>query len=232
MNSTAVESDQENSLDNCQLEHRFAQVRSNCRNSPSLPPCKGRRKMREHATTHKPSTDSTSGFSSLGSLTTEMSESNSDIFYIYKPIISMDSLKQSSEGQQARDRYKKSRFRSAAQLQLGHPQSGPNEEEPVTTTSHFSSSMDSVSYVKHSNLDVRELTFAERVHLARLHYLTIRNGIRLALVLFCLGWFIYNAYTILKEYTEYGTVVYMEYRQPKFTGPPAISICTHCILCS
>ena len=85
-------------------------------------------------------------------------------------------------------------------------------------------------YTRHSNLDVRPLSFKEQFNLSRRYYLTIANIIWFCTVLFCLGWFIYIAQIICKEYEEHDTIIYLEYKNPNASKPPAISICTHEVL--
>lgn len=68
--------------------------------------------------------------------------------------------------------------------------------------------------------------------LPRTNSVSLSDGIRLATVLFCLGWFIFNSYTILQEYTDHETIVYLDYQKPNISKPPAITICTHCVMCS
>lgn len=75
-------------------------------------------------------------------------------------------------------------------------------------------------------LDVKPLSWKEKLYLARIRYLTISNGIRFIIVALCLGTFGYFACTTLSSLYE--TVVHLESKPPTQTLPPAISICTHC----
>ena len=90
---------------------------------------------------------------------------------------------------------------------------------------------ESPSYTRHSYLDLRQLSFRDRFHLARLHYVTLPNGIRLLAVLFCFCMFAYVARTTFEEFIHRGTIVHLEYQSPNTSMPPAITICTHCVLC-
>ncbi|KAI2805275.1 hypothetical protein BLOT_004269 [Blomia tropicalis] len=87
-------------------------------------------------------------------------------------------------------------------------------------------------YTKHTNLDTLPLTFFERIHLARIHYFTIINCVRLFFVVFCFVWFVFSSTKILKDYSAFDTDVFVEYQNPDRTHPPAVTICTHCLLCS
>jgi len=89
-----------------------------------------------------------------------------------------------------------------------------------------------VCYIKHRNLDVKPLTFIERFRLARIHYFSVANAIRLTLILFFLWWFLYNAATILSDFEEHNNMIYLDFMPPNKSRPPAITICTHCVLCS
>jgi len=143
------------------------------------------------------------------------------------PHQSTDSTEQEIELSQIDSQAKQLNIQQPIERLENNVELGTNE-----STSTLELSTQPVSYSRHCNLDVRALSLQESVHLARIHYLTIPNVIRLALVVFCLGWFIFNSVTILSEYLEYGTVVNLEFQPPKITQPPAISICTHCILCT
>ena len=87
------------------------------------------------------------------------------------------------------------------------------------------------SYARHSYLDLRPLTLKERFHLARVHYVTVPNGIRLLAILVCLGLFVFVARTTLHDFIRHGTVVHLKFKPPNKSMPPAITICTHCITC-
>lgn len=82
------------------------------------------------------------------------------------------------------------------------------------------------SYVKHSNLDTQELSLTEQIHLRLVHYLTIANAVRVLLIVLCFGWFLFNACTVFHDYLRHESTVFMEFRSPKNTLPPAITICT------
>lgn len=80
-------------------------------------------------------------------------------------------------------------------------------------------------YVKHDNLDTKKLNFRQRLRLSRVHFMQKSNLIRILFILFCLGWFVYNATVVLKQFLVFDTIVYMEYLSPNSTNPPAITIC-------
>ena len=85
-------------------------------------------------------------------------------------------------------------------------------------------------YTRHSNLEVRPLSWKERFSLARIHYLTIPNVVRCGIVLFCLCWFAFMAKTTLIEFNAHETIAFLEFQSPNTTKPPAITICTHAVL--
>src|SRR6218665_1782775 len=62
--------------------------------------------------------------------------------------------------------------------------------------------------------------------------LTIRNAFRLVAYILCLFYCFRYAYSILSQYAHFETIVTLEYRSPQKTLVPAISICSHCILCT
>ena len=227
---SGMETDDEDSAPENHFKSQFAIRNSNLfQTSSAMPSVKERQKIRPRSKRCL-SMGSTSGFSSSsGSIETDVSVTNTDIFYIYNPIKSIDGTQKFNETQPSnRDRYKKSRLRPKAKLNLEQFEiTESNLEQRMSTSTSASVYSSPQGYIKHSNLDVHALSLAEQLRLARIHFFTVPNGIRIALVLFCLGWFIFNAVTIFQEYLTFETLVYMEYRPPKYTLPPAISICTH-----
>lgn len=86
-------------------------------------------------------------------------------------------------------------------------------------------------YLKHTYFDLKPLTFGEQLRLLRLYYLGWANVLHLLSVLLCLIWFAINAYHVSKDYFQLNSVVVIEYLPSDTTRPPAVSICTQCLLC-
>ena len=107
----------------------------------------------------------------------------------------------------------------------------PSKLKAIIPMSQTIQATQPLTYTRHSNLDVRPLSFKERCHLARLRYLNIGNVIRLVAITFCLAVFSYIAKTTLKEFLHHGTIVHLDYRSPNITMPPAITVCSSCVLC-
>lgn len=63
-------------------------------------------------------------------------------------------------------------------------------------------------------------------------YFNLSNIVYFLVILACLLWCSFNIYSVLHEYLNHNTIVFLEFYSPKETRPPAISICTQCILCS
>jgi len=84
---------------------------------------------------------------------------------------------------------------------------------------------------KHCNLDTKQLSLSEKLRLLRIHYVNVSNIIRVILVTICISLFAYQAKTIVEQYTKFETSIVMESVKPNWTQPPAITICTHCVLC-
>lgn len=87
-----------------------------------------------------------------------------------------------------------------------------------------------LGYTRHNNLDVWPLSIKERLRLARVHYVTFPNAIRLCTILFCLCWFIFVSVQTLRDYIGHSTIVKLTYLDPDTTKPPAISVCSHSVL--
>ena len=134
------------------------------------------------------------------------SESSMNIFSVYKP-----------------DRLSNQDIVTENEIELN---------ENAETQLSFSPACNPTEYTKHTNLDVRPLSFAEQLNLLRIYYLTIPKAIHYGSLLFCFSWFIFNIYSVLYSYLEHNSYVMIEYKQPDWTKPPAFTICTSCIICS
>ena len=211
-----------------------------CQQQLEMPPAKSRRRVRPLLKDQPPqysTSGSTSGFSSSSVATDDAFESTSDIFYIYNaghepPVSGAPLQRRHSEKSLGRkDRFKKLSTALASQGSEVHKLAQETKKRPkLSSNSSFNSNPGNIA--KHSNLDTLQgLKLSDQFRLAIIRYLNISNGIRLALLLFCLGYFLYNAFTIYKEYSNFDTIIYLEYRQPNNTYPPAITVCTHCLLC-
>lgn len=86
-------------------------------------------------------------------------------------------------------------------------------------------------YTKHSALAVSELSFKQQVNLRWKHTKKWSNMIRCGMIIFCLGWFVFNSVTILLDYWRHDSMIFLQYKRPDKTVPPGITICTHCVLC-
>lgn len=212
-----------------------------CQQQLEMPPAKSRRQVRPLLKDQPPqysTSGSTSGFSSSSVATDDAFESTSDIFYIYNaghepPVSGAPLQRRHSEKSLGRkDRFKKLSTALASQGSEVHKLAQETKKRPkLSSNSSFNSNPGNIA--KHSNLDTLQgLKLSDQFRLAIIRYLNISNGIRLALLLFCLGYFLYNAFTIYKEYSNFDTIIYLEYRQPNNTYPPAITVCTHCLLCN
>ena len=74
-------------------------------------------------------------------------------------------------------------------------------------------------------------TLTERLRYARRRYAKLGVGIRLVTIAICFIWFLVNSIIIWDEYVQNDTKIFLEYQTPNTSYPPAITICTHCILC-
>jgi hypothetical protein len=63
-------------------------------------------------------------------------------------------------------------------------------------------------------------------------YLSIWYLLRFTFCLVCFSWFCYNAVKIINQYTQYNTIVMLEYELPNETDLPAFTICGNCIIYS
>jgi hypothetical protein len=63
-------------------------------------------------------------------------------------------------------------------------------------------------------------------------YLSIWYLLRFTFCLVCFSWFCYNALNIINQYTQYNTIVMLEYELPNETDLPAFTICGNCIIYS
>ena len=72
----------------------------------------------------------------------------------------------------------------------------------------------------------------DKLHWTPLQYVTYRNALRWVIILFCLYWFIVNSRIILREFNDHDTLVFLDYQPPNVSKPPAVTVCSHCILCS
>jgi hypothetical protein len=61
-------------------------------------------------------------------------------------------------------------------------------------------------------------------------YLSIWFLLRFTFCLVCFSWFCYNALNIINQYTQYNTIVMLEYELPNETDLPAFTICGNCII--
>ena len=191
-------------------------------------PAKGRRRIRPRSRLRN-SFGSSSGCSSSGSLATDVSESTTtDIYFIYNPSKQNDA-KQREDGAETENRNRFKKYGQLRKSNLAMFELGKKKPKLSSTSTSASVSSDLSSYTKHSNLDVHALSLREHLRLARIQHCRFKNAIRIALVLFCVGWFLFNAITILSEYVNYETMVYMEFRSPSKTLPPGITICAYVI---
>lgn len=85
---------------------------------------------------------------------------------------------------------------------------------------------------RRQDTEQEQLSAKEREQQAQLQYVTIANGIRFIILLICVAWCLFTSCIIIAEYWNYDTIVYLDYPQPSISKPPAITICTHCVLCS
>lgn len=78
----------------------------------------------------------------------------------------------------------------------------------------------------------QKLSFQNRLRLVLLHYFRSDQIIRYGFIFGCFIWFAFNFITILINYLNFDTNVYVEYENPWQTRPPGITLCTHCIYCN
>lgn len=93
-----------------------------------------------------------------------------------------------------------------------------------------STSSEPSEYTKHNYHDLKPLTFTEQLRLICFHYVTWSNILRYFSIVFCVLWFLFNAYHLTRDYFELTSK--LDFIPSNTSRPPAVSICTQCLLCN
>ncbi len=105
------------------------------------------------------------------------------------------------------------------------------EADPSSKFNLPSTSSEPSEYTKHNFTDLKPLTFFEQLRLLSLYYLSWSNVLRYVSILLCVIWFVFNAYHVSKDYLQLNSLVVIDFMPSDTSRPPAVSICTQCLLC-